>query len=196
MKEMHEKFTVHVTKVNEVPIYHECHVRNSKGCGHIVEIASEEEYGFYEENTCTCGAIEVDSVPCEHVMAIVKSKKIDHLTPTNVMHWCWSREVRKKQFTRDAPVNIDNVDVAYLKMKYQANNNLRYMPDFVAKRPKGRPKESKRYKSALEIQLDKGKNNKKKRTKVTDDDVLGPDDVEFGFLVEQAVNDNGQEGTI
>ena len=184
MKEMNEQFTVHVTNVNEDPGHYECHVRNSRGCVHVLEIAHEATYGFYE-NTCTCGEIEVGGVPCAHVMAVVKSKTITHLMPTNVMPWCWSRETWKKQFTQNTPVVVDDLDMAYLKMKYAANNNVCYMPDFVAKRKRGRPKESKRYKSALEIVLAKN-SNKKKRRKVTDDDVLGPDDFEFGFTVQQA----------
>ncbi len=82
-------------------------------------------------------------------------------------------------------------------MKYTANDNLRYMPDFVGKNKRGRPKANARFKSALEKALTKKKGGKK-RKRAEDDDGLGPDDVEFGFGVSEALDGEelvfGEEG--
>ena len=69
----------------------------------------------------------------------------------------------------------------FLKLKYEPNTKLRYMPDFVGKRKRGRPKGKKWIKSALELAMMKKKGKKRKRP--ADDDGLGPDDVDFGFTV-------------
>ena len=114
-------------------------------------------------------------------MAVVKSKLIPHLTPTNVMPWCWSSVAWKRQFPATAKIAC-NIDMEYLKSKYTPNPRLRYMPDFVGKRKRGRPK--------------KDKGTKRKRSE--DDDGLGLDDIEFGFRVDFDGEENvdGQEGEV
>ena len=71
-------------------------------------------------------------------------------------------------------------------MKYEANEKLRFMPDFVGKRKRGRPKKNARMKSALEIAMAKkrkGKGKGKKKRELAHDG-LGPDDLEFGFTAD------------
>lgn len=48
----------------------------------MVEVACIHDDGFYQ-NTCTCGVIEKDTVPCMHVMAVKKSKLIYESATTN-----------------------------------------------------------------------------------------------------------------
>ncbi len=192
--EKYENFRVGVTLLeNEEPPHYECVVRGATKMW-TVEIACVDDDGFYE-NSCTCGVVEKDGVPCMHVMAIVKSKLIPHLTPTNVMPHCWSSAIWKKQFPSTA-TNSCNIDMEYLKMKYTGNDNLRYMPDFVGKNKRGRPKANARFKSALEKALTKKKGGKK-RKRAEDDDGLGPDDVEFGFGVSDGKEQvDGEEGEV
>ena len=51
----------------------------------------------------------------------------------------------------------------FLKMKYNPNNKLRYMPDFIGKRKRGRLKANSQFKSALEMVLAKKKGKKKRK---------------------------------
>ncbi len=90
--EKNEDYRVGVTKVeNEEPPHYECVVRGTKDMW-TVEVGMIDDDDFFQ-NTCTYGVVEKDGVPCMHVMAIVKSKLIPHLTPTNVMPHCWSRAI-------------------------------------------------------------------------------------------------------
>jgi hypothetical protein len=114
-----------------------------------------------------------------HVMKVVKSKLIPHLTPTNVMPWCWSSVAWKWQFPAMASIAC-NIGMEYLKSKYTPNPRLQYMPDFVGKRKHGRPKKDGRYKSVLEVAMKKKKKGTK-RKQAEDDDGLGLDDIDFGF---------------
>lgn len=197
VKESDENFRVRVTRMEaEDPIYYECIVRGGKGGANRIEVADEPDYGFYEV-TCDCGVVETQCVPCVHVMAVVKSKLVPHLTPTNVMPNCWSTEIWRKQFPHDEKI-CSKVDMEYLKMKYQPNDKLRYMPDFVGKRKRGRPKKNARMKSALEIAMRKKKKKKGKGKKKRQlaDDILGPDDLEFGFTPDGKPLVDGEEAWI
>ena len=192
-EDSNENFCVGVTKMDNVdPPHYECVVRGATKMW-TVEIACVDDDGFYE-NSCTCGVIEKDTVPCMHLMAVVKSKLIPHLTPTNVMPWCWSSVAWKRQFPAMAKIAC-NIDMEYLKSKYTPNPRLRCMPHFVGKRKHGHPKKDGCYKSALEVAMKKKKNGTK-RKRAKDDDGLGLDDIEFGFRVDFDGEENvdGQEG--
>ena len=193
-KESKEELRVGVTIMeNEDPPHYECVVRSINQMW-IVEVACVDDDGLFE-NTCTCGVVEKDMVPCMHVMAVVKSKLIPDLTPTNVMPHCWSAATWRRQFPKEASIAC-NIDLDYLKLKYTANDKLRYMPDFIGKRKRGRPKGNTRYKSAIEKAMET-KKPKKMRKRPIDDDGLGPDDVEFGFGVQTSNgNVDGAEGAV
>ena len=193
LKNGSETLHVDVEKMNnEDPPYYECVVRGLKEMW-TVQMAIDSEDGFYQ-NTCTCGVVEKDAVPCVHVCAVVKSKLVPNLTLTNVMPHCWSTVAWRRQFPASAS-NACNIDMEYLKSKYPPNNKLRYMPDFVAKRKRGRPQKKSRFKSAMELAMQK-KSPRKERKTAADFDGLGPDDVEFGFKVEGGLLVDGQEGEI
>ena len=53
-----------------------------------------------------------------------------------------------------------HIDMNFLKLKYEPNTKLRYMPDFIGKRKRGRPKGKKRIKSTLELAMVKKKGEK------------------------------------
>jgi len=193
LKNGSETLRVDVEKMeNEDPPFYECVVRGVKEMW-TVQMAIDSEDGFYQ-NTCTCGMVEKDAIPCIHVCAVVKSKLVPNLTLTNVMPHCWSTVAWKRQFPANAS-NACNIDMEYLKNKYPPNNKLRYMPDFVAKRKRGRPQKKSRFKSAMELAMQK-KSPRKKRMTAAGYDGLGPDDVEFGFKVEGGLLVDGQEGEI
>jgi hypothetical protein len=41
---------------------------------------------------CSCGLPYIDGVPCHHMVAVVKSSRIEGLTASNVMPYWWSTE--------------------------------------------------------------------------------------------------------
>ena len=41
---------------------------------------------------CSCGVPNTDGIPCHHMIAVVKSGRIDGLTPTNAMPFWWTTE--------------------------------------------------------------------------------------------------------
>lgn len=152
-REHTEEMRVFVTLLeNKEPCQYECVVRGVKDSW-IMEVAMEADYGFYE-TLCSCGVVEMDAVPCVHVMAVGKSKQIPVLMLTNVMPCCWSSEIWRKPFPSNA-VSRCNVDMDFLKQKYQQNKKLYYMPDFVVKKKRGRPKANTHFKSALEMAMAK-----------------------------------------
>lgn len=178
MKEFDDDFTV---VVQEEESQYNCCVRGKKTGKYEIDIVSEPcQYGCYE-HSCSCGTPEKDGVPCVHVMALVKSKVLPFLTPTNVMPYYWTTKMWRVQFDENGGVNSAPITREYLTVKYEPDESLRYMPDFVAKRKRGRPKKNKRIKSALELALLSKKKKKEKKRRPREEDLLGPDDVEFGF---------------
>lgn len=115
---------------------------------------------------CNCGVIKKDCVPCEHFLAVVRSRKIPELTVTNVMPYTWTTERWRKQFPKESS-GLCTINMEYLKKNYSANKEVRYLPEFLGKNKRGRPKKNKRMKSALEIALKgsgkKGKKNEQQR---------------------------------
>ena len=182
--------------VKQEETQYNCSVQGKKTGNYEVAIVSESDrYGTYE-HTCTCGTVEKDGVPCVHVMALVKSKSLPFLSPTNVMPYYWTADRWREQFDLNGSLNTTPITREYLTVTYEPDESLRYMPDFVAKRKRGRPKGKARIKSGLEMALLSSKKKAKKK-RPREEDLLGPDDVEFGFLV-VGVNecDNGMMGEV
>ena len=202
VKKTDESFRVIATKIEQDEDhphpYYECIVRGEKSGAVKVEVTCKADYGFYE-NSCDCGVVETQCVPCVHVMAVVKSKQVPYLTPTNVMPYCWSTAIWRKQFPTNGKICC-NIDMEYLKTKYEPNEKLRFMPDFVGKRKRGRPKKQSRMKSALETALQKKKKKKGKgkgkKHRQFADDLLGPDDMEFSFGEGEKSTVDGEEGEV
>ena len=191
LKEFDDDFGLAVKK--EESQYNLCVRGKTTGVHDLVIVGEPDYYGVYE-HSCTCGVVEKDGVPCVHVMALVKSKSLPFLTPTNVMPFYWTTKQWRVQFDEtNNSVNSATITREYLTMKYEPDESLQYMPDFVVKRKRGRPKKTVRIKSALEKALAKKKKVKKKRP--SEEDLLGPDDVEFGFTVSGVLID-GEMGEV
>jgi hypothetical protein len=50
---------------------------------------------------CTCGAPKVNGVPCHHMIAVVKSSRVEGLTTTNAMPSWWSTKRGVTNIHRD-----------------------------------------------------------------------------------------------
>ena len=61
---------------------------------------------------CTCGAPKVNRVPCHHMIAVVKSSRVDGLTATNAMPSWWLTEKWSNQYpqgTQCATINMSTL---------------------------------------------------------------------------------------
>jgi hypothetical protein len=97
---------------------------------------------------CSCGLPFTDGVPCHHMVAVVKSSRIEGLTASNAMPYWWSTECWRNQYPVDINVTC-NFDMEALRATLE-DGTMRYCPPYAAARKAGRPKLDKRLKSALE----------------------------------------------
>ena len=120
-----------------------------------VIIPKEPTRGSYF-GRCSCGVDTRDAVPCEHMVAIVTSTRIPHLTRTNIMpHW-WTRNTWQLQFPiEEQPVCC--VSLSQIKSTNNPNNLFRYCPVWSAPNKAGCPKKGERRKSGIETAM----NNKR-----------------------------------
>ena len=99
---------------------------------------------------CSCGGPYTDGIPCHHMVAVVKSSRIEGLTATNSMPVWWTTECWRNQYTADTN------DTCHWEMdtlrETPKDVAMRYCPPYAAPRKAGRPKTNKRMKSPLEGQ--------------------------------------------
>jgi hypothetical protein len=97
---------------------------------------------------CSCGVPNTDGIPCHHMIAVVKSGRIDGLTPTNAMPFWWTTECWKRQYPEEVEVSC-NFDLSTLR-RTPEDRLMRYCPPYTAPNKAGRPKNNKRMKSPVE----------------------------------------------
>lgn len=97
---------------------------------------------------CSCGVPNTDGIPCHHMIAVVKSGRIEGLTPTNAMPFWWTTECWKQQYPEDVEVSC-NFDLSTLR-RTPEDGLMRYCPPYTAPNKAGRPKNEKRMKSPVE----------------------------------------------
>ena len=114
---------------------------------------------------CTCGAPNVNGVPCHHMIAVVKSSRVEGLTSNNAMPNWWTTQMWRKQYPKWNGYEILNKSP--LTSNHTPDPIWRYCPPFVAPSKPGRPKIPKRFKSPLE-------KIKKKKAKVGEHKMSGP----------------------
>jgi hypothetical protein len=72
-----------------------------------------EKLCYFEQNPhypslfggCECRAPEVDGIPCHHMIAVVKSGRIDGLTVDNAMPEWWTTELWRQQYPKNSGVS-------------------------------------------------------------------------------------------
>ena len=96
-----------------------------------------------------------DSVPCHHMVTVVKSPRIEGLMASNAMPYWLSSECWTNQFPVDTHIAC-NFDMEEIRATPE-ERIMRYCPPFAAARKTGHPKIDKRRKSPLE-----GKNKRKR----------------------------------
>ncbi len=97
---------------------------------------------------CSCRKANTDGVPCHHMVAGVKSSRIEGLTPTNAMPYWWSTECWRKKFPFECNITFDS-GIETIPAT-TADTTLKYIPPYAAARKAGCPKMDKPNKSPLE----------------------------------------------
>ena len=97
---------------------------------------------------CTCGAPNVNGIPCHHMISVVKSSRVEGLTATNAMPSWWSTKTRRNQYSQEA--KCASINMSTLTTNHTADQSWRYCPPYIAPQKSGRPKIAKRFKSPLE----------------------------------------------
>ena len=118
---------------------------------------------------CSCGLPCTSGVPCHHMVAVVKSSRIEGLMASNAMPYWWSTECWRNQFPVDTNVTC-NFDMGAIQATPE-DTTMRYCPPYAAARKTGCPKIDKRLKSPLEGKstrkrgdVNKGKGRGKRRS--------------------------------
>ncbi len=97
---------------------------------------------------CSCGIPYTGGIPCNHMVAVVKSSRIEGLTATNSIPVWWTTECRCNQYPADTNETC-HFDMDTLRSTLE-DADMRYCPPYAAPRKAGRPKNNKRMKSPLE----------------------------------------------
>ena len=167
----HREYLITVTPYE---LYSECKVRrNVGGSSQTVKImttpfeTAPAEMMYY--GSCSCGAMSIDGAPCHHFAAVIKSGRVTGaggpITMMNAMPRWWSTSQWKFQYPQDEVIRC-GFDIEYLKEKYPPDSKIRYCPDLVAPRKTGRPPNGKRIKGAIEVAMERKKNQKEKTVRV------------------------------
>ncbi len=97
---------------------------------------------------CSCGGPYTDGNPCHHMVAVVKSSRIEGLTATNSMPAWWTMEHWCNQYPADTNETC-HFDMDTLRSTPE-DAAMRYCPSYAAPRKAGHPKNNKRMKRPLE----------------------------------------------
>ena len=77
---------------------------------------------------CSCGVLQVDSVPCIHMMAIAKSGQVNGMTVEDLMPWCWMTRQWRLQLPKELCV-LANIIMSSLKEKFDPDMKIQYCSD-------------------------------------------------------------------
>jgi hypothetical protein len=117
---------------------------------------------------CSCGGPYTDGIPCHHMVAVVKSCRIEGLTATNSMPVWWTTECWCNQYPADTNETC-HFDMDTLR-ETPEGAAMRYYPPYAAPRKAGRPKNNKRMKSPLERKKKRKSTGSKSEAMVDDNE--------------------------
>jgi hypothetical protein len=145
----------------------ECRVtRNGPGNNKKNRFFLREPNGGSTFGGCSCCGPYIDRIPCHHMVAVVKSSRIEGLTATNSMPVWWTMECWCNQYPADTNATC-HFDMDTLRSTPE-DVAMRYCLPYAAPRKAGCPKNNKRMKSPLEGKK-KGKSTGSTREAMVDD---------------------------
>ncbi len=114
---------------------------------------------------CTCGFPKKEGIPCQHMVAVSKLRRIDGLTRTAAMpHWNTTAHWRN-QFPKNTYITTHQT-LQPIKANSTPHDELRYCPNWLGPQKKGRLKKDKCKKSIAD-HIKQSANKKHRTTKAT-----------------------------
>jgi hypothetical protein len=110
-------------------------------------LSTEDDFGSLFGG-CSCGGPNVCGFPCHHMIAVVKSGRVEGLNSTNAMPCWWTTLMWRNQYPKE--INLSSITMNTLTSNHQADKSKRFIPPYAAPRKAGRPKSGKRSLSPLE----------------------------------------------
>ena len=164
--------------------------------------------------TCNCGKPAKDGIPCEHMVAVVKSSMIGGLSRIQIMPYWWTTAHWRTQYAVDVECRAD-VGISTIKGTYTPDKTLCYCPAWMAGNKKGRPKSNVCVKSVMDHFAESAKKKHKRKVRMwceichrfthNTDDCLkntkgqggnNDNDDWFDGLEEEKPNVGGEEGRV
>ena len=105
--------------------------------------------------SCDCGVPRVDGFPCQHMIAVCKSGRIEGLNESNIMPYWWHTSHWRKQYPRGVSVG-SNFSIEMMK-NGERDDRYKLCPAISGPNKTGRPKLDKRRKSLIEQATEKKK---------------------------------------
>jgi len=105
--------------------------------------------------TCTCGVPQVDGLPCQHMIAVCKSGRIEGLNESNVMPYWWHTSHWRRQYPARVSVG-SNFSIDTMRTGEQ-DHKYKLCPAISGPKKAGRPKLDKRRISFMEQAMEKKK---------------------------------------
>jgi hypothetical protein len=93
--------------------------------------------------TCSCGFPKKEGIPCDHMVAIVKSGTIPNLTRVQLMPFWYTRAQWQLQFPNEVVYQSD-ITWQNIRKTTSPDQNTKYCPGWAAPKKKGRPKKDTR----------------------------------------------------
>jgi len=93
--------------------------------------------------TCSCGFPKKEGIPCDHMVAIVKSGAIPDLTRVQLMPFWYTRAQWQMQFPKEMVYQSD-ITWQNIRKRTFPDQNTKYCPGWAAPKKKGRPKKDTR----------------------------------------------------
>jgi hypothetical protein len=139
---------------------------------------------YDDDNTlfggCSCGVLNTDDIPCNHMCVVVKLYRIEGLTETNIMPIWWHTSHWRRQYPADSvvrsTVGVESLCNAAASTKTN-DLDFKLCPPYSAGRKGGRPREEKQIKGGgVEIAIDKTEKKKKMAETWNKREPIEPDD--------------------
>ncbi len=147
----------------------ECRVtRNGQGNNERNRFFLKEPNGGSTFGGCSCGGPYADEIPCHHMVAVVKSSRIEGLTATNSMPVWWTMECWRHQYPADTNETC-HFDMNTLR-ETPEDAAMRYCLPYAAPRKAGCPKNNKSMKSPLERKKKRKSTGSKSEAMVDDNE--------------------------
>jgi hypothetical protein len=132
--------------VREMATCFHCTVCRTVGDGvvYTLSIPKQAKFGSFF-GTCNCGIPRRDGIPCRHMAVLADARDVPNpdFTRLSVMPYWFRTEHWQKQYPRDVHCN-GAVNLRLVMSKYDAEDDIRYCPEWLAPKKAGRPKKNQR----------------------------------------------------